>query len=193
MLPIDQNVNTEKAPKITEMVNQFGDQLYNWACKQLKDESVAKDMVQETFISAFRNFDKFNGLSSPKTWLFAILKNKAIDYYRAQSKMRIVILEEENDIQDFDDDGRWKKEHGPKDWIAVDENLLDNPEFERILTICLSALPGSWASCIHMKYLSEDENEIICQQLNISTSNLWQILHRAKLQLRRCLEKNWFN
>ena len=63
MLSVNKNVNTEKTLKITILVDQFGDQLYNWACRQVKDESIAQDLVQEAFISAFQNFEKFNGIT----------------------------------------------------------------------------------------------------------------------------------
>ncbi|MBS1508518.1 MAG: sigma-70 family RNA polymerase sigma factor [Bacteroidetes bacterium] len=181
--------------KISDWVHQYGDQLYRWAVQQLRDEASAQDLVQETFISAFQNFGKFKGESSAKTWLFSILKNKLTDHYRKISRLKLESLDTHDDtlFDPFDDGGNWKNNFIPKDWINAEEHLLDNPDFENVFVHCQEALPDLWSSCVKLKYLSKNESEEICQQLNISASNLWQILHRAKLQLRNCLEKNWFS
>jgi len=50
--------------------------------QRVKDTHIAKDLVQETFLAAWRNIDKYNGEASVKTWLFTILKNKIIDQYQ---------------------------------------------------------------------------------------------------------------
>ena len=42
-----------------------------------------------------------------------------------------------------------------------------------------------------MKYMEDIESEEICKVLNITPSNYWVLIHRAKLHLRKCLEKNW--
>ncbi len=189
------NSTSEKSAVVGSMVNQYGDQLYRWALQQLKDEASAQDLVQETFISAFQNFGKFKGESSAKTWLFSILKNKLIDHYRKISKLKLESLDTKDDtlFDPFDEIGNWKSNSSPKEWADAEEHLLDNPDFENVFSRCQEALPDLWSSCVKLKYLSKNESEEICQQLNISASNLWQILHRAKLQLRNCLEKNWFS
>jgi len=56
----------------------------------------------------------------------------------------------------------------------------------------MDALPGQWHTCVRMKYLLDKSGDEICQELGIATTNYWQIIHRAKLQLRRCIESNWF-
>jgi RNA polymerase sigma-70 factor (ECF subfamily) len=187
----------EKRPKyrkISSWVTQYGNELYGWASFKVTDESVAEDLVQETFISAFQHFDNFKGTSSPKTWLFSILRNKIVDHYRKKAKSSILMdaSTEDTTMQWFDDNHRWKKEFRPKAWDSEGENLLDDPEFESTLSNCIGKLPAVWSSCVQLKYLSEKDSVAICQELNITASNLWQILHRAKLHLRNCLEKNWF-
>lgn len=56
----------------------------------------------------------------------------------------------------------------------------------------MQKLPLAWSSTLQLKYLNEKVGKEICQDLGISTSNYSQILHRAKLQLRHCLEHHWF-
>lgn len=183
----------EKRKLISDWVYQFGDQLYSWAFYKTSNEAVAADLVQDTFVSAFQHHHNFKGSSSPKTWLFAILKNKVTDHFRKSAKLKSLSLNVEQGVFEcFDHEGQWKKEHMPEPWDMMDNNLLDDIEFKDTLTSCMGKLPGAWASCMQLKYLSEKETNEICQQLNLTASNLWQILHRAKLQLRACLEKNWF-
>lgn len=58
--------------------------------------------------------------------------------------------------------------------------------------MCLKELPDAWYSAIQLKFIEQKKEEIICQELQIPTTNFWHILHRAKLQLRKCLQLKWF-
>jgi RNA polymerase sigma factor (sigma-70 family) len=51
-----------------------------------ENKEVSKELVQETFVAAWQSFDRFEGKSSPVTWLISILKNKAVDHYRRNAK-----------------------------------------------------------------------------------------------------------
>ena len=66
---------SEKHRLISDWVQQYGDQLYSWAYYRTSDEALSADLVQETFLSAFQHYERFRASSSPKTWLFSILKN----------------------------------------------------------------------------------------------------------------------
>lgn len=185
-----------KNKSIAEWVHQFGDGLYSWAYYKTRSEQIAKDLVQETFIAAFESFDKFQGKSAPKSWLFAILRNKISDHYRKNSrniKVEIEIREQDVLYNFFDQDGRWKADALPVAWQTDNINLLDDQEFEKVFQSCLHSLPYHWFCCIQLKYFGEKDSTEICQTLNITSSNLWQILHRTKLKVRKCLENNWFN
>jgi len=63
-------------------VSAHADYLYSFAITRLNDEEQAKDLVQETFLAALQKVNNFEGKSSERTWLTAILKNKIIDVYR---------------------------------------------------------------------------------------------------------------
>lgn len=178
---------------------EYGDELYSWAYYRTSHKESAEDIVQETFISAFQNVNKFEGKSSPKTWLFSILNNKIIDYHR--KNVRDIIRPESAVFGEsgfsvlellFDKGGHWKKNLEPLDWTGAEDNLLDNTEFVAALKACMDRLPIAWHSALQLKYLEEKEGSEICQELGISPSNFWQILHRSKLQVRQCLEKEWF-
>lgn len=178
---------------LSEWVEKYTDNMYSWAFHKVSNAELAADLVQDTFLAATEKMDSFKGNSSPKTWLFSILNNKIIDYYRKKIN-KADPHENETLIRFFEASGDWQESSKPRNWNLNDEeHLLDNDEFQHILKNCLDALPEKWNLCVKLKYLSGKGGEEICQELEISTSNYWQIIHRAKLQLRDCVGSNWFN
>lgn len=186
--------------KITLWVNQYTEDLINWASYKTNDRVLAEDLVQETFISAHKNLDKFEEKSSPKTWLFSILKNKIADNYRSKIQQNTIResdfkTENESSILDriFNKQGEWNNSSKPQEWNSNEEELLDNEDFNLILKMCLENLNEKSFLSIQYKYLEGKNGKDICQDLGITPSNFWQLLHRAKLQVRECVENNWFN
>lgn len=184
---VDDNNSTKT---IKCWVELYSDSLYSWAFHKTSSHETAEDLVQETFLSVVQSFEKFEGKSNPKTWIFAILNNKINDYHRNNFRKPI----SENPIIEvlFDGNEHWKKEEMPQHWQENSEHLLDNNEFSHALELCLKKLPSNWFSAMQLKYIEEKNGELICQELGLSPTNFWQMLHRAKLQLRKCLELNWF-
>ena len=177
---------------IESLVNQFTDDLLSWASYKVSDTELAKDLVQDTFLAATEKIASFKGESSPKTWLFSILNYKIIDHYRAKIK-RPLKLETQTFSNFFSDDGEWRPDKKPQDWHNDEKHLLDDADFQSILKECMDALPEKWNTCVKLKYLMNKNGEEICQELGIAPTNFWQIMHRAKLNLRDCVESNWFN
>ena len=86
----------------------------------------------------------------------------------------------------------WITEKSPQAWEESESHLLDDDEFQDILQKCLEALPEKWNLIVKLKYLMSKKGEEICQELDIAPTNYWQMIHRAKLQLRECIETSWF-
>lgn len=183
---------------IKTWVDEYADELYTWANYKVSDPESARDLVQDTFLAAVKGYGGFQGKSNPKTWLFSILNNKIIDYYRKNFKRSMDTTDERESVSTaltdgfFDKEDMWKTEHYPNTWTETD-NFLDDSEFGEILKRCIDNLPEKWSSAVNLKYMEEKEGNQICQELEITPTNFWQIIRRAKLQLRQCLELNWFN
>jgi RNA polymerase sigma-70 factor (TIGR02943 family) len=176
-------------------VAAHADYLYAFAITRINDEEFAKDLVQETFLAALEKVANFEGKSSERTWLTAILKNKIIDVYRKkssglQSKMVKEAEQEQSDFFNLDD-GHWRNKHGPKEFGIEDKDRLVSKEFDQIMQKCLKKLPALWISVFTMKHIDEEATEIICKELKVTAANFWVIIHRAKLNLRACLQRNW--
>jgi len=177
---------------IREWVQLYTNGMYAWAYHKTTDKALAEDLVQDTFLAALQSFDKFKQESQPKTWLFSILNNKISDHFRQQFRHPVVNETEGGLSFFFDDEEEWRKERRPQTWNTTDTHVLDNPDFRKILQHCMHLLPGNWLAAVKLKYLDEKDGKDICQDLQITPSNFWQIMHRAKLHLRNCLENNWF-
>jgi RNA polymerase sigma-70 factor (TIGR02943 family) len=197
-MKISQTDHGKKEEQLKNWVGRFGDDLYAWAYYRTSEGSVSEDLVQETFMAAWQGFDRFKGKSEVRTWLFGILNNKIKDHFRNRLRSPLTKIEQEL-ISDsvegfFDHGGSWKQEHRPQNWDHTEAlPLLDDQEFNNILHQCLKKLPAKWYSAVSLKYLDDKSGKDICQDLGITPVNFWQILHRAKLQLRECLEIHWFN
>jgi RNA polymerase sigma-70 factor (TIGR02943 family) len=177
---------------VKSWVDQYSDSMYSWAFHKTSSRETAEDLVQDTFLAAFQSFEKFKGDSNPRTWLFSILNNKINDHYRHTYRQPKI---EDNSIFEtfFDSNLRWKTDQRPQQWTEETGDILDDDEFQKILHYCMKNLPVNWSTAIQLKFMEEKKGEHICQELGITDTNFWQILHRAKLQLRKCLELNWFN
>jgi len=179
-------------------VENYGDLLYNYTISRVSKSELAEDLVQDCLLSAYKSKDGFKGGSSVKTWLIYILKRKITDYYRsAEYKHNKVSFEDYHSRFDspFEEEGdmpgQWKTTRAPQDWQVTDKEHL-NTEFLRSLQNCIGHLPEKTASVFVLKNMEEVSSDEICKELSISPSNLWVILHRARLQLRECLEKFGF-
>lgn len=188
------NIKTEK---INEWVELYTDKLLDWAYYKTSNKEVAEDLVQETFIAAFKSLDKFEGKSAAKTWLMSILNHKIIDYYRKENRSLI----QKNSIDEhtaqtitdniFTTNGHWAQTRALEVWQEKEEELLDNEHFKKIFTNCIADLPEKWHIALTWKYFLEKSADEICQELQISTTNYWQIMHRSKLLLKKCIENKW--
>jgi RNA polymerase sigma-70 factor (TIGR02943 family) len=177
-------------------VDSYGNYLYRCALARVRDPKLAEDIVQETFLAALQSRHSFGGHSSERAWLVGILKHKVIDYFRKNS--REVPVETPEPFADefegvFDENGHWKgDETGPCQWDQDPGNLLERNEFWVALKRCLSRLPSRMANAFSLREIDDIGSKKICEVLNISTSNFWVLLHRARMQLRQCLEIQFF-
>jgi RNA polymerase sigma-70 factor (ECF subfamily) len=179
--------------EITSLFNQHADYLFNYTITRVNDQHVAEELVQETFISAFKSYDSFQQKSKASTWLIAILKNKIIDHYRKKLReYKKESLDQINESGDFfTDKGKWKKDQRPHEWNVDSVQQIEKEEFYMTLHYCLQRLNEIQRIAFVMKHLEDVDTTEICKELDITTSNYWVIIHRAKLQLRKCMETNW--
>lgn len=176
-------------------LQQYRGYLIRYAILQLRDPHLAEDVVQETLVSAIESLDKFSTQSSLRTWLVGILKHKILDMMRKQIRepqLEIVNGEDEDDLIDslFTKNGRWASP--PPTWNEP-EQAMENRYFWEVFEQCNQRMSINTSRAFMMREFMDMSTEEICQELSISTTNCWALLHRARLALRECLELNWFS
>ena len=186
----------EAAKKLKEDPSQWleehGDYLFRAALLYTKDQSLAEDLVQDTLLSAFKNYQSFEGRSSFRTWLRTILRNKVTDHFRKKSKHSEVSFEEEGNPDRefyFNRVGIWNKI--VPSWGKDPEEALTDKDLGEVIQQCLSKLPENLRRIFSMRVIDGLDSEEICKILNISSSNSYVMLYRSRLMMRSCLEKKW--
>ncbi len=186
----------KSTPNPATWVDEHGDVLYRFALLRVKDPHVAEDMVQETFISALQGLDRFKGGSAIRTWLVGILKHKIIDHFRKSSRevstTDLTLLTEEPEEQVYHRFGMWTWKNRPQAWDDNPDNVFNNKEFWGVFTGCLDGLQETFRRAFSLRELDGLKTDEICKILDITPTNLWVILHRARTKLRNCLEAKWF-
>ncbi|HSH96378.1 MAG TPA: sigma-70 family RNA polymerase sigma factor [Roseimicrobium sp.] len=180
-------------------VDEHGDYLFKYALMRLRDAARAEDLVQETFLAALKGGSRFAGRSAEKSWLVGILKNKIVDHFRKASRETSFTdlefykdEESERFIPDGMFKGGWIHELGPVTWSENPGQGIDSQVFWKTFHDCSTKLPRNLSTAFILREVDGVESREICSMLNISESNLWVMLHRARMALRRCLETNWF-
>ena len=174
-------------------LERHGDALYAYALFRTRDTAAAEDLVQDTLIAAFQARGRFAGLSSERTWLIAILKNKLKDYVRRCMRER-PLPDTPPEMDDpeaelFDAAGGWL--HPPSAWDRPD-TALEQRQFWEALAACLRGLPPRQSEAFTLCELDGLDAGEACNILRIAATNLRVLLHRARLGLRQCLEVRWF-
>lgn len=173
-------------------IELYADYLYNYALIRVNNQDLSKDLVQETFFSGLKGKGNFKGLASERTWLVSILKRKIIDHYRKINSIKGKKEIRMNFYDDGENKGNWLEERIPVSWGNAAERNIENQELKNALEGCIDNLPEKYRMVFLLKSVQNYETEEICNELDITASNLWVIIHRARQQLRRCLEDNWF-
>lgn len=197
MNPIQADKTDEFDP--TAWVDLHGDYLFKFAVSRVRDESLAEDLVQETLLAAMQSRRGFAERSTERTWLCGILKHKVIDHFRKRSR-EVELADDDLDLSPYDHmfqtdgpgKGHWTAVSKPFAWQEDPEQLLEHTEFREVLSTCVGKLPERVANVFTLREVDGYESEEICEFLEITPNNLWVMLHRARLHLRRCIDFNWF-
>ncbi|MGM9426140.1 sigma-70 family RNA polymerase sigma factor [Hydrogenophaga sp. MI9] len=169
--------------------------LLRFARLQLRNEAWAEDAVSETLLAALARPQAFEGRSQLRTWLTGILKHKIVDALRLHRREVSAggTSEDEEaepmDLMPFAADGHFAQM--PAEWGNPEQDL-SRQQFMVVLDACTEKLPPMQGRLFLMREWLELSSEEICKELDLTPTNLYVQLHRARLRLRECLELNWF-
>jgi len=169
-------------------VDEHGDFLYNYALGQLRDAGDAEDVVQETLLAALKAQNGFAGRSSERTWLVSILRHKVCDHLRRRYRERCVSRDSQqtkNGAPCVEESMLWVHETAAE--CLLPDRRMELNEFRSALESALGLLPARIAQAFTMYEVEEYSGREVCQRMEISETNLWVMLHRARKQLRSLL------
>lgn len=188
---------------IEHQLEQHRIYLLRFARLQLRNDAWAEDAVSETLLVALVKPQAFANKSQLKTWLVGILKHKVIDVLRMQTRESSINFDADGDGGDeldalmFQKDGHFVS--APLVWNDASAAMAGNPverlsaqQFFKVLEACTDKLPAAQGRIFLMREWLELSVEEICKELDLTATNLYVQLHRARLRLRECLELNWF-
>lgn len=172
-------------------IETHADYLFNFAIGQVRDAGVAEDLVQDTFLAALKAHGRFAGQSSARTWLVGILRHKIYDQLRRTCRERAVRAE----VPLPEDESSWEEALMWLHDVAAESQLpsrrIELAEFSENLERALGQLPPRVAQVFQLYEVEERSNAEVCDRMNMSESNLWVTLHRARKQLREHLGSWW--
>ncbi len=177
--------------KPNSWVDKYSNYLFNYAITRVNDTEVAKDLISETFLAGLKSKDNFKGDSTERTWLVSILKHKIIDHYRkinskkGKAEVKINYTSE-------DQEGDWLEKQVPDLSDKSAEDNIENTELGLAIESCLEQINSKQAQIFRMKTIQNYDTEAICNVFDITPSNLWVMIHRARKSLANCLDESWF-
>jgi RNA polymerase sigma-70 factor (ECF subfamily) len=175
---------------VVDGIAQHRDYLFYNALGRLRDRDHAEDAVQETFLAAINRAKTFSANSTERTWLTGILNHKVCDKIRHMRRNRLLNASTSSPYDHkFGENApaAWLAERAPNPRIE-----LELKELREALDRALAKLPGRLGAVFSLYEAEDWSGREICKALQISESNLWISLHRARKQLRDELS-NWRN
>lgn len=188
----DSDFEGSPKPNPATWVERHGNQLYSYALTRLRNSHASEEVVQETLLAGVKNLKQFRGDSTEKAWLMTILRRKIVDYARSRNRhdLRNAILQNDERVEHFLNDlGTFDPDLIPED---IDpRRLATDRELWALVRECLDLLPQRQADAFMLREFEGLSADEICETLDISRSNLWVLLHRARLRIAECLFLLW--
>lgn len=192
--PAEKTVDASRQLDPSSWVDRHGQVLYRYALARVRKPEVAEDLVQETLVAALGAQARFAGQSTERTWLIGILKHKIMDHLRARSRG----MSDDNTVSHsdwledfFDEKGNWRRMPDPE--AVRPEALAENEEFWTVFDACLDDLPPRAREAFARRVIEQEDTKSLCKALDVTATNLWVILFRARTMMRRCLTLKWFH
>jgi len=181
--PIDPNLTPQQA--IPRLLEVHGNRLYGLGLRLCESPEAARDLVQETFLRAFRHWDRFEGRSDPGTWLYAIAANtcKRLSRKRAGEPRHLEPLEALMPK-------RGEPVLAPDGAVGQPESELRRREAQRIVGEALQELPFDYRLPLVLKDIAELSVGEVAEILGLKEGTVKTRVHRARLKLRQLLERN---
>jgi RNA polymerase sigma-70 factor (ECF subfamily) len=164
--------------EFARMVETYSGTIYRLALKMLNNSQDAEDILQETFIKAFRSLKGFDGRSSLSTWLYRIATNEALMHLRKKRPDTISI------DQPVETDEGEQEPRQIVDWCCIPEDELMTAESRVYLDKAIDSLPETLKVVFLLRDIEELSTQEVSEVLGLSETAIKTRLSRARMRLR---------
>jgi len=164
-----------------ECIRQHAGSVYRLALRLMRNEAEAEDVMQDTFLNAFKGIDKFVGRSSLRTWLYRIAYNAAVLRLRKRGP-ELISLDEAADPEEG-----WSLPKEFFDWSNMPERELEKAEVRAEMERAIDELPPTLRAAFVLRELEDLSTEETARALGVTEATVKTRLHRARLWLRERL------
>ena len=172
------------------LVAKHHDPMLRLARTFVHSHAVAEEVVQDTWVGVLRGIERFEGRSSLRTWLLAILVNRARSVGTREARS-IAASDSENfvaavDASRFDSSGAWSSP--PEQWVDDLEDRIGAEALRDQILAALVAMPERQRAVVMLRDVDGLRSDEVCQVLDLTAANERVLLHRGRSRLRQALE-----
>lgn len=175
--PLSQGDDDRRA-RISELMAAHGETIFGFCMRMVHDDATAQDVLQQTFLGAYRDLDRFEGRASARTWLTSIARNRCIDALKRDGRLRKRIeSNEQATLEHIDPDV------GPGERV-------DRARLIAALEGCVRQLPENMRATVLERFVTGFTYEELARSLGATANTLQVRVARALRLLKQCLEKH---
>ncbi|HEV8129276.1 MAG TPA: sigma-70 family RNA polymerase sigma factor, partial [Candidatus Eisenbacteria bacterium] len=156
-----------------ELVTRYESKVYSLAMKMLRNPEDAEDVLQETFLRAYRGIKSFKGNSTFSTWIYRITANSALMKLRKKQLPQVSI----------EDSDERETPISIADWAPGPVEQLLNQEMQRVMDEAIETLPPEFRQVFILRDVEELSNSDVAEILDLSVAAVKSRLHRARLKV----------
>lgn len=160
-----------------QLVSRYESKVYSLALKMLRNPEDAEDVLQDTFLRAYRGIKSFKGNSTFSTWVYRITANSALMRLRKRQLPTVSI----------DDADEREAPINIADWAPGPVEQMLNQETQAAMTEAIEALPPEFRQVFVLRDIEELSNAEVAEILDLSVAAVKSRLHRARLKVRNRL------
>jgi len=171
-----------------ELVARYEDKLYRLAMRFARNETDAQEILQDAFLSAWRNLPSFEGRAQFGSWMYRVTVNAALMLLRSRSRHPEVAVDEIEPTasnQAVAEGGQMMRANS--DWTQQPDEQLQSEELRKHIQISVDALPDGLRTVFLLRDVEEISTEDTAEILGLSVPAVKTRLHRARLALREAI------
>jgi RNA polymerase sigma-70 factor (ECF subfamily) len=180
-----ERVRSKDVTAFEELLGRYEDKLYRLAMRFVRNENDAQEILQDAFLSAWRNLPGFEGRAQFGSWMYRVTVNAALMFLRARSRHPEVMLD---DVEPAILHKAEQSVHGSsEDWSQRPDEQLQSEELRRHIQEAADALPEGLRTVFLVRDVEGMSTEATAELLGLSLPAVKTRLHRARLAMREAI------